>query len=43
MLGAPIPPELQDTDPPALTGDQRRSVDHATDTAARDAVAAAFA
>ena len=42
MLGAPIPEELHDADPPAWTGDERDAIDVATDVAARDALAAAF-
>ena len=42
MLGAPIPEELHDADPPAWTGDERDAVDVATDVAVRDALAAAF-
>ncbi|HVR89417.1 MAG TPA: acetoin utilization protein AcuC [Candidatus Limnocylindria bacterium] len=43
MLDAPVPAELHDAEPPVLTGDQRRSIDHATDAAASLALAAAFA
>jgi acetoin utilization protein AcuC len=43
MLGAPIPDELHDADPPAHRGDRRRAVDEATDAAVRAALAAAFA
>ena len=42
MLGAPIPEELHDTDPPEWTGDERDAVDVATDVAVRDALTAAF-
>src|SRR6266851_7635592 len=42
MLGADIPPELHDSDPPAWTGDERDAIDVATDVAVRDALAAAF-
>jgi hypothetical protein len=43
MLGAPIPPELHDAEPPRATGERRRAVDAASDRALRDALAAAFA
>ncbi len=43
MLGAPIPEELHDPDPPAWTGDERDAVDVETDLAVRDALGAAFA
>jgi acetoin utilization protein AcuC len=42
MLGAPIPEELHDADPPAWTGDERDAIDVATEVAVRDALAAAF-
>jgi acetoin utilization protein AcuC len=42
MLGAPIPEELHDADPPEWTGDERDAIDVATDVAVRDALAAAF-
>lgn len=42
MLGAPIPAELHDLDPPIAAGERRRAVDRAADAAARDALAAAF-
>jgi acetoin utilization protein AcuC len=42
MLGAPVPPELHDQDPPVLSGGARTTVDGATDEAVRDALAAAF-
>ena len=42
MLGAPIPAELHDADPPEWTGDEREAIDVATDAAVRDALAAAF-
>jgi acetoin utilization protein AcuC len=42
MLGAPVPEELHDVDPPAWTGDERDAIDVATEVAARDALAAAF-
>jgi len=42
MLGADIPPELHDSDPPVWTGDERDAIDVATDVAVRDALAAAF-
>ena len=40
MLGAEVPTELHDPDPPALAGLERRSVDEATDAAIREALAA---
>ena len=43
MLGAAIPDELHDADPPRATGDRRRAVDAATDSAVRAALEAAFA
>ena len=42
MLGAAIPDELHDADPPRATGDRRRAVDAGTDAAVRAALAAAF-
>ncbi|HLZ47825.1 MAG TPA: acetoin utilization protein AcuC [Candidatus Limnocylindria bacterium] len=42
MLGAPVPEELHDADPPSWTGDERDAIDVATDIAVRDALAAAF-
>jgi acetoin utilization protein AcuC len=42
MLGAPVPDALHDADPPAWTGDERDTIDVATDVAVRDALAAAF-
>jgi len=42
MLGAEVPEELHDVDPPVLAGDRRRAVDAATEAAVRDALAAAF-
>ena len=42
MLGAPIPAELHDIDPPIAEGERRRAVDKASDAAARDALAVAF-
>jgi len=42
MLGADIPPELHDSDPPAWSADERDAIDVATDVAVRDALAAAF-
>lgn len=42
MLGAPIPDELHDPDPPVHVGEQRKAVDRAADAAVRDALAAAF-
>ena len=43
MLGAEIPEELHDADPPHASGDRRRAVDRGTDAAARAALEAAFA
>jgi hypothetical protein len=43
MLGAEIPAELHDTDPPIATGDRRRQIDELTDTAVHAALGAAFA
>ena len=42
MLGAEVPAELHDPDPPHATGERRRVVDSATEAAVRDAMAAAF-
>lgn len=42
MLGALVPDELHDPDPPIASGDRRRAVDQATDEAVRGALAAAF-
>jgi acetoin utilization protein AcuC len=42
MLGAPVPEELHDPDPPVWSGDERDAIDVATDVAVRDALAAAF-
>ena len=42
MLGAPVPEELHDADPPVWTGDERAAIDVATEAAVRDALAAAF-
>jgi acetoin utilization protein AcuC len=42
MLGAPVPDALHDADPPAWTGDERDTIDVATDVAVSDALAAAF-
>ena len=42
MLGAEIPAELHDPDPPRAGADRRAAVDAATDAAVRDALAAAF-
>jgi acetoin utilization protein AcuC len=41
MLGAPVPGELHDPDPPAATGERRRRLDQDADAAARGALAAA--
>jgi acetoin utilization protein AcuC len=42
MLGAPVPDELHDPDPPDWTGERRAAVDRAAAAAVRDALAAAF-
>jgi len=42
MLGAAIPPELHDPDPPIASGARRTMIDGAVDGAVRDALAAAF-
>lgn len=42
MLGAPIPPELHDADPPEWTGDRRAQVDAAVDDAITGALDAAW-
>lgn len=42
MLGAPIPAELHDVDPPEWTGDRRAKIDAAVDVAAADALEAAW-
>jgi acetoin utilization protein AcuC len=42
MLGAPIPAELHDTDPPEWTGDRRAQVDAAVDAAIAGALDAAW-
>jgi acetoin utilization protein AcuC len=42
MLGAPIPPELHDADPPEWTGDRRARVDAAVDDAITGALDAAW-
>jgi len=42
MLGAPIPAELHDVDPPEWTGDRRKQVDAAVDTAITGALDAAW-
>jgi hypothetical protein len=42
MLGAPIPTELHDADPPEWTGDQRTQVDAAVDAAITGALDAAW-
>jgi acetoin utilization protein AcuC len=41
MLGAEIPPDLRDAEPPVWTGAERRAIDDATDEAIRQALAAA--
>ena len=42
MLGAEVPDDLHDPDPPALAGAERRAIDRATDEAVSEALAAAF-
>ncbi len=42
MLGAQIPPELHDADPPVWTGNERRTIDTMTDRAIKEAVIAAW-
>jgi len=42
MLGAPIPAELHDADPPEWTGDQRQQVDEVVDDAIAGALDAAW-
>ena len=42
MLGAPIPAELHDVDPPQWSGDRRARIDAAVDAAAADALEAAW-
>jgi acetoin utilization protein AcuC len=42
MLGAAVPSELHDPDPPHATGDRRSAIDAAADAAVRAALAAAF-
>jgi acetoin utilization protein AcuC len=42
MLGAPVPDDLHDADPPEEGGERRRMIDRAIDTAIREAAAAAF-
>ncbi|CAN5178542.1 acetoin utilization protein AcuC [soil metagenome] len=42
MLGAPVPEELHDDDPPDATGTRRQSIDAAVDAAVREALRAAF-
>jgi acetoin utilization protein AcuC len=42
MLGAPIPTELHDADPPEWTGDQRAQVDAAVDASIKGALGAAW-
>ena len=42
MLGADIPDELHDADPPVLEGRERTAIDSATETAIDEALAAAF-
>ena len=42
MLGAPVPDELQDQNPPVASGRQRAAIDTEADAAVREALAAAF-
>jgi acetoin utilization protein AcuC len=42
MLGATVPDELHDPDPPEEGGERRRAIDRATDQAIREALAASF-
>lgn len=42
MLGAPVPEELHDPDPPIAAGARRRDIDTRTDAAVQAALAAAF-
>src|SRR2546429_281624 len=42
MLGAPVPDELHDQDPPVASGPQRAAIDTEADAAVREAVAAAL-
>jgi acetoin utilization protein AcuC len=42
MLGAPIPGELHDTEPPEWSGDRRAQVDRAVDVAIKEALDAAW-
>ena len=42
MLGADVPDELHDAEPPHWTGRQREAIDTMTDAAVRDALAAAW-
>ncbi len=42
MLGADIPDELHDPDPPAWTGEERQAIDELTDEAIRAALGAAW-
>lgn len=42
MLGAEVPDELHDPDPPEAVGESRRTIDRETDRAIRGALAAAF-
>jgi hypothetical protein len=42
MLGAPIPGELHDTEPPEWTGNRRAQVDRAVDVAIEEALDAAW-
>jgi hypothetical protein len=42
MLGADVPAELHDADPPIWTGREREAIDDATDDAVRGALGAAW-
>ncbi len=42
MLGASVPDELRDADPPAWTGAERKAIDDLTDVAIREALGAAW-
>jgi hypothetical protein len=42
MLGADVPAELHDVDPPSWTGPQREAIDTMADAAVREALGAAW-
>jgi hypothetical protein len=42
MLGADVPEELHDPEPPIWTGEERRAIDELTDEAIRAALGAAW-